>query len=411
MTYFFILGNNPTLSIAEIIKIIKPKEKDIKEITSEFLILEDEKMAKEEEWQSKLGGAVKIGKIIEKIKLDDFKKGILINKIIDVLMSKNQKKINFGFSFYNQDPKNETINKERMALSIKRELKGKNIFSRWVESSEKTLSSVVVEKNILNQGLEIVFLFTQNGVFLGQTSSCQLFKEYGDRDFNRPVRVIKKGMIPPKLARIMINLGGKDEFSIRRTCFLDPFCGTGTILQEAFLMNFGQIIGTDKNKRIIIDAQNNLKWLIQRTKRESEAKKVKIFYSDSRKLANKIKQKSVGLVVTEPYLGPMKFNLSDNQFIVKELARLYFLTFRELKTIIKDDGRVVIVFPVFKIKGREYYIQILEQLKKIGWQTESSLPNFLLKNKTVNITKRNSIIYSRPGQTIMREILVFKLNR
>lgn len=405
MLRFLILGYNPTLSIAEIIRTINPKEEDIEEITPEFLILKTIKPFQEEELQLRLGGVIKIGRVVDEI---DLEKNDLLDKIVNVLISQNQKKINFGFSFYGQNNANKTINVEKVALEVKKRLKENNISSRWIESSEKKLSSVLVKKNLLNQGREVVFLFTPNKVFLGQTTTCQLFKEYGDRDFNRPVRVIKKGMIPPKLARMMINLGIKEQFLIKRTCFLDPFCGTGTILQEAFLTGFGQIIGTDKNKRIIIDAQKNLAWLAKRTHKETEINKIIIFYSDSRRLGNKIKRESVGLVATEPYLGPLRFNLSDNRFIVRELAQLYFLTFRELKKIVKKNGRVVMIFPIFRIKGKEYFVQILEQLKKIGWQAEPPLPDYLLKNKVINITKRNSIIYSRPNQTVLREIFVFK---
>ncbi len=429
MTYFFILGNNPTLSIAEIIKVIHVQENDIKEITSEFLILETRRPVNVDNLQKRLAGTIKIGQVMDKIEPE---KNNLPDKIIDILSSGYQR-VNFGFSFYNPEGRDNIIKGKtnphvknfdagvkKISLEIKRRLKEKDISSRWIESSEEKLSSVVVKNNLLDQGMEIVFLFSRDAIFLGRTLSCQLFEEYGHRDFNRPIRVIKKGMIPPKLARIMINLGAKDDSLIRRTCFLDPFCGTGTILQEALLMDFGNIIGTDKNKRIVIDAQTNLGWLAKTTQKELDLKKIKIFYCDARRLSSKIKEESIGLVVTEPYLGPIKFNFSDNQFIIRDLTQLYFLTFRELRKIVKRDGRVVIIFPIFSNKKRfnpngkteekDYFIRVLDQLKKIGWETENPIPDYLLKNKVINVTKRNSIIYSRPDQKVLREILIFRRN-
>lgn len=51
-----------------------------------------------------------------------------------------------------------------------------------------------------------------------------------DRD-----RSMVVGMMPPKIAQIMINLATKGERSI---AIWDPFCGLGTTLIEAFHSGF-----------------------------------------------------------------------------------------------------------------------------------------------------------------------------
>lgn len=62
---------------------------------------------------------------------------------------------------------------------------------------------------------------------------------------------------PPKVAQMMINLAGPDRHKI----LLDPFCGSGTILQEAALLNFQKIYGSDQNSQAVKDSQVNLDWL------------------------------------------------------------------------------------------------------------------------------------------------------
>ncbi len=42
---------------------------------------------------------------------------------------------------------------------------------------------------------------------------------------------------------------------------LDPFCGSGTILQEAMLLGFKNIYGSDKDKRAIANSKENINWL------------------------------------------------------------------------------------------------------------------------------------------------------
>lgn len=67
------------------------------------------------------------------------------------------------------------------------------------------------------------------------------------RDYGRPARDARVGMLPPKLAQIMLNLSVKDEKS---GTVLDPFCGTGVLLQEAALAGF-DFIGSDIEPRMV----------------------------------------------------------------------------------------------------------------------------------------------------------------
>ena len=409
MTYFFILGNNPILSIAEIINVLLKKIDKVEQISSEFMLLKLKQQIDPLSLQSQLGGTVKIGQIFDQVRLEPTSD--LVNEILKFL-PKNLSKIYFGFSFYNPDKQGKSISRkkvEKIGLETKKALRKQNVNCRWVESSERVLSSVVVKKNkLLTQGAEIVFLISKDKVFMGRTLSCQAFEKYSWRDFGRPDRVIKKGMIPPKLAQIMINLSTGPYFSPEKVLFLDPFCGSGTILQEAFLMGFKNIIGTDKDKRAIISAQKNLQWLAEKLKKP--LKGIKIFCSDVRKLSKKIRPNSAGMIVTEPYLGPLRLSSSNYRFIIRELSQLYILAFAQFKKILKPNRKVVIIFPVFKIKNKQYFLPILDQLKKMDWQVQPPLPLFLRRNSVARATERQSIIYSRPDQRILREIFIFKLS-
>jgi tRNA G10 N-methylase Trm11 len=61
--------------------------------------------------------------------------------------------------------------------------------------------------------------------------------------------------MPPRLAKIMLNLSHCKPGKI----FLDPFCGVGTILQEALLIQ-ATVVGIDANSWCIAAAQTNLEW-------------------------------------------------------------------------------------------------------------------------------------------------------
>ena len=414
MTYFFILGNNPTLSIAEIINVLAKQIVKIEKFSSEVLLIKLSEKISTLELQSQLGGTIKIGQVVDQVDLNSFSD--LINKVWQFL-PKNLPNLQFGFSVYYLGDQKKNISKKlkKAALEVKARFKKQGIGCRWVESKEKVLSSVILQKNkILSRGTEIVFLIDNNKCYIGKTLSCQSFKDYALRDFGRPARVIKRGMIPPKLGQIMLNLSRDPDFLPERALILDPFCGTGTILQEALLMGFKSIIGTDKNKRTIVSAQKNLEWLAQNTKQS--LKDVTIFYSDVRKLSKKIRAKSVGAIVTEPYLGPLKFSSSEYSFIVRELGQLYLLAFEQFSRILKTNRKVVIIFPIFSARGGSalggkkelHFLPILDKLKSQGWQIQTPIPCSLLKNPVIKITKRESIIYSRTDQKVLREVLIFK---
>jgi len=406
MTYFFILGNNPTLSIAEILNVLSKQIIKVEKISSEVLIIRLSEKINILALQDQLGGTIKIGEVVDQVNLES--SSDLINKVWQFL-PKGLLNLQFGFSYYFLGGQRIEISRKlkKTALEIKTRLKEQGIACRWVESKERILSSVILQKKkLLSRGTEMVFLIDNNKCYLGKTLSCQSFEGYALRDFGRPARVIKRGMIPPKLGQIMLNLSRNSNSSLEKTLMLDPFCGSGTILQEALLIGFKSIIGTDKNKRTIVSAQKNLEWLAQETKQSIRG--IRIFYSDVRKLSKKIRAKSVGAIVTEPYLGPLKFSSSECSFILRELGQLYLSAFEQFSRILKTNRKVVIIFPIFKIENKQHFLPILDKLENQGWQVQVPIPHSLLKNSVIEITKRDSIIYSRADQRVLREVLIFK---
>jgi len=405
--YFFILGQNPTLSSSEISKQIKGR---IIELTNNFLILESNQKLNYSFLQKKLGGTIKIGEALSQVNINNITENIDLSIFKDSLskISINLKKIYFGFSVYQPKLPNNNLSYQikKWAMEIKNYLKKKGFSSRWVISKEEVLSSVVITKNrLLNNGAEFVFLISGHRSYLGRTLSCQDFEKYSQYDFGRPNRLIEHGMIPPKLAKIMINLANISE----EKTILDPFCGSGTIIQEATLMGYENIIGTDISEEAIKNSQKNIKWLLEKSKNHDSKSKIKIFQTDVRNLSLKIKEKSIDLIVTEPYLGPIKnLNIKSEIFnIQSELSNLYLDAFRQFKMILKSNGKIVIIFPVLKINNQLHFLPILDELKKSNWQMINPIPPELKKSPVIRLTQRGSIIYSRPDQHVLREIFIF----
>jgi tRNA G10 N-methylase Trm11 len=289
-----------------------------------------------------------------------------------------------------------------IGLSVKKILKENGVSCRLVTSKEKTLSSVVVEQNKLTrQGIEIVLIEEANTLYLGYTEAVQPFKELSFRDFGRPERDDKSGMIPPKLAQIMLNLSGKiSEGSV----ILDPFCGSGTILMEAALMGVKKIFGSDISEKAISDTKINFNWLGEKIPNlQSQISNLKLFNISADQISSKINVSSIDAIITEPYLGPQRGNPDPVKTKI-ELEKLYSSTLNDFKKILKSDGRVVMIFPV-RAEGERPDFHFLNP-NLDGWQVINPLPENL--QSILHTTRRGTIVYGRAGQKVWREIVVLK---
>jgi tRNA (guanine10-N2)-dimethyltransferase len=407
MKYFFILGNNPTLSTAEISAVFGLSAKETKFpmgslVSENVLILETKEKINAAQLIKRLGGAIKIGEI--KAETDNNREKIL-NKAKELLKPGNGK-FKFGISYYGKNK----FNIKPLGMEIKKYLREQGISCRWVTSREPTLSSVVVEQNKLaGKGIEIILisshLLSRRGlpakwegvggeVLIGKTLAVQPFKELSFRDYGRPARDDRSGMLPPKLAQIMINLSQAKPSEL----IIDPFCGSGTILTEAMLMGYKDIIGSDKSEKATSNTRKNITWI--NSKFQVPNSKFQIHDKSALELSTIVKPSSVDAIVTEPYLGPQRGKINIKK-VKKELEELYSKSLAEFKRILKPNGKIVIIFPVFRETNH-----INPNLN--GFKIINPIPGTLQNNTHIKLTNRNTIVYGRPGQKVWREIVVLK---
>ncbi len=421
--YFFVLGSNEKLSLAELSAIF-PNNKWQK---LDSIVISDFSSELEiESLMSSLGGIIKIGEIIKELSLanrhslsESVKKELVQSARREELSGK----FNFGFSFYNK--KNLSGDFFKLGLAVKKDLKNMGISSRMVMSREDILSSVVVEQNkLIKNGLELCFMLDKSKVFLGKTLTVQPFKDLSERDFGRPNRDDHSGMIPPKLAQVMINLARRDDRDCDKKTLLDPFCGSGTILMEAYLMGFKNIIGSDLSERAVSGTIKNIDWLIdyfennksknnQKNSSKIDKKNIfNIFQSDVLDLAEKIEKNSIDYIVCEPYLGPQRGYKKFDE-VVMELNELYSKSLEILFDILKLGGRLVMVWPQFRAEGNTWKLDPsigkFKFYSMLGGGAEGGIKNRSNeKDKTSSICM--SIVYGRPEQKVWREILVLEKN-
>ena len=386
------LGQSPDLAKEELKAVLSSKNDQIELIGPDFVLANTNKESKD--LINILGGTIKIARYNQSLdklsNLDVFLWYDILEKNL-----KPDKKNNFGFSLYN-DSNDKSI--QKIAFELKKLLKENKYKSRLVTSQDAILSSVVVSKNKLI-GNELLIIKHENKYMLALTEAVQDFVRYGWRDMKRPHRDDKSGMLPPKVAQMMVNLAeGLDQSGEagenKNKNLLDPFCGSGTVLQEAILLGYQNIYGSDINPRSVTETTENLNWLLENFKAKAN---LKILESDIKNIDKKLDANSINTIVTEPFMGDARLiarlnKTSDINKIKDELQILYTLAFEKFKKILSPKAMIVFVFPVFNIAGQDIYNLDKKIISQLGFEYKLD----------------KDIIYNRPGQKVKRQITVWQ---
>ncbi len=385
MKQFAILGLHPELSLAELETVTKTKADQSSDQAAVF-----ESDGHIPELQGILGGTQKLGEILGTVK--DHQE---IEKHLHALLIERETegKLKFGISVYDLGSPKRTreIQKymHKVGISVKKIVKESGRSVRLVTSKDPVLSTVVVEKNkLVTKGIEFVLLVDASEIHIGVTKAVQDFEDWSHRDYDRPGRDAKSGMLPPKLARMMVNLAGVRP---RDSYLLDPFCGSGTVLMEASLLEFDNVIGSDISKKAIDDTRKNLDWL---TKEKYRVADNTLICESATELTKHLDKNSVDVIVTEPFLGNPrsgKERVQDVEHAIEALTELYESSFEELDKILKPGGVMVIASPIHFVKEQAFPVPTIEILEKLGYEQV-----------------QKPLLYKREKQHLGRNILVFR---
>ncbi|AFK22567.1 TRM11 family methyltransferase [Pyrococcus sp. ST04] len=223
---------------------------------------------------------------------------------------------------------------------------------------------------------DVVFLFMNDDkILVGETVRITDPFELKKIDVERPV-VRPTISIPPRLARIMVNLS-----EVRKGNVLDPFCGTGTIVMELLLQGL-TAYGSDISEDRIRDARKNVEWL----RREFRIKhSASLRVCDVRRL-KKCFRTRFEAIITEPYMGKAlkaKPTREEAVKIARNLDRLYYQAFESFGDVLKRGGKVVFVFPAFNLAERGIYRRNRPWLEELGFEVLESVLDRDEKHKIV----------------------------
>ena len=329
-----------------------------------------------------LGGVQKLGRIIYQGPAAD------LVTVLDIkLLPVYDKKTPIAVSFYGLRATTRFVLSTGLELKNRLRHEGRSI--RLITPTAGTAATVAQLKHnrVLEDGFELMVVLSKQEMIIALTQQIQNIDWYSRRDYDRPARSAKVGMLPPKLAQILIN-------TTSAPMVVDPFCGTGVIPQEALLLG-RSALGSDLSPEMTSASTQNLTWL------QEQRPQVTGFWqvmppTDARlfKLP-----KTECAIVSEGYLGPNMIHepATPQLAAVKaELRGLYLESLAAWAPQLASGAQVALCVPAWRQGKTWSYLNVIDALPGLGY--------------TMKVFKHapERLLYARDDQIVGRQLLLIR---
>lgn len=378
-----------------------------------------------------LGGSMKAGRITQKFSGDWRQASTKIVQEYSRTWANFDGKITLGISAYGFSASAREV--QKTGILLKQQLKKSGISLRLIPNPEPALNTATSHHNKLGLApnkIELLVVRSRSGqIIVAESTGAQNITALARRDQGRPKRDAFVGMLPPKLAQIMINLtavqessplphlssegmspsgraerhgmamppieqpgGGDGGKGVITSRLLDPFCGTGVILQEAALLGYS-VYGTDLSQKMIDYSQANLEWLGQTHHVEVDSS---LHQADA---TTAHWQQPINTVVCESYLGqpfsapPSPSKLTEVRGNCNHIISQFL---QNIGSQLAAGTPLCVAVPAWRsTDGSFSHLSLLRSLENLGY-TRHTFKNI----------KNEELLYYREDQVVARELLV-----
>ena len=393
-----ILGRQPAISIAELERVYG----DVSWFSDISALVQPSVEADYIDIQ-RLGGSQKAGRVVLQVPGHDWRAAS--QKIVQhysKAWAKRDGKVTLGISAYGFKEGPRDI--QKTGLVLKSKLKPTGTSLRLVPNQESALSTATSHHNKLglaDNKVELLVVKGQSGIVIAESTGAQNITALAARDQGRPKRDAFVGMLPPKLAQIMINLAG-----VEKGLILDPFCGTGVILQESLLIGHSTY-GSDLAEKMISYSQQNIEWLKESHDFKDQTTEWAVgdatSYNWQTSLNGPPAPLKIDAVVAEGYLGQPFSAPPSNSKLTEVRGNTNHILSEFLKNIatqLTSGTPVVFAVPAWKdTEGTFTHLPLVTKVQELGFSYIE------LRN-----VRPDQLLYFRPDQIVAREILVLVKN-
>lgn len=383
-----ILGRQPAIGRAELESLYGSEHVQVVHDYAAVLGLESSQVA-----FARLGSTIKLGTVIGEVPSIDWRdiQRELPRLVRTLAADLSEGKVQLGVSVYGY--RSTSAQLTATGLELKKHLKKAGYSVRLTPNKEPQLSSAQVLHNHLTgeRGLELLIVRHDKHTLIARTTNVQDITAYAQRDQGRPKRDAFVGMLPPKLAQTIVNLASGTLAAASDQVVLDPFCGTGVVLQEALLMGYGAY-GTDLEPRMIDYSRANLEWLATHGVQTDPVLEVGDATTHQWK-------HPFSVVAGETYLGRPLSAWPEPPKLQEIIGTCNVIIEKFLRNIgaqLKAGTHLCLAVPAWKApNGRLHHLSVLDHLSDIGYNRVSFAG-----------ARPEELVYYRPDQIVARELLV-----
>lgn len=319
-------------------------------------------------------------------------------------------KLTFGVSSYASDKATP------LATHVKRFLRSRGVQPRFVgrpkgksgRPEDGELSAVQVQHNeLISPGADWGVFETPEGYRVGRTVWVYDFEGFAARDYDKPAADAKRGMLPPQLARTMVNLATQGD---PKLAVYDPFCGVGNLLMESLLLGH-RTSGSDITPDAVDAAGRNLGWLRGRHPRLPESDVSVRDATTELPVGRDAAGRTV--LATEGYLGTPLRGGADARDMEREAKFAETMTEKFLRRAAdflrasQTGGRLVLTLPAWRVPKSRKLIRLrtIDRAERLGYAVIRPVPDGFDRPE---LTKRDSIDVSRPKQRVVHELFILE---
>jgi tRNA G10 N-methylase Trm11 len=400
-SYCAFLGNHPQLSVAELAMQFADFAV-IKRFPKHVIVFETSAEIGQKQFD-RLGGTILIAEGIKELGNTERFADALVNGTANV-----KGKVTFAIRTVGID-KNTVHDLYRIG---KNALKKAGRSARYVGNEhEPAALALLKDAELINGkgGAEFVLLHDQeSGVFWGgKTVAAQDLDAYTKRDMKKPVRDTRVGLLPPKLAQILLNGGewlarSANPKLPKKLTVLDPFCGTGVIPLEALLRHW-TVHGSDASLKAVNGTLKNLEW----ARKEYGIPKKEVSASIWKQDATKpfAMKELPHLIATETTLGPplvVRPAIKDAQKMRTAVEETEIAFLKNVRKTLPGVP-VALTLPVWMVSSGPMVLERLwKELPDLGF--EAVLPAGLQGD----FPGRASLLYRRGDAVVGREFVFLR---
>lgn len=392
--YLFVLGHHYALSRAELSSqcVILEENPEQELVIADSLEYQNPRELPKDPNQlflDRLGGTIRFAEILA----EDLDLPTALSLCWKVMENDRRRKV--GFTVFCEHSKGvlSQLVRQTQAYSLANE-------HNWrIENHHgKNLNSgQIFERRLLQKGVEFILYQRDDESFvLARTVANQNLRNFDLRDHKKPWRDPKMGMLPPRLALMLVNLAlspGSRDPGLARAKVIDPFCGSGTICAEAAILGHSTL-GADINPKFIEGARQNFEFLSEKFRFPLESGQFKA--SDVRDLDW---SSLSGVIATEGWLGE-NFEKRPSRDLIEENAKKVTQLWVEIFAKLADSDIQALTFclPCWNFHEEKISIAnpVLAAASAHGYECEHAFNG------------QDSYVYQRQGAFVGREICVVK---